>query len=233
MEELCGQLLLAVNFAAEKHKNQRRKNAEQTPYINHPLRVAQYLAEAGIEDVEIWIGAILHDTVEDTDTTLDEIESLFGKRTRNMVDEVTDNKTLPKAIRKRLQISHTADISDDAKCIKMADKLHNLSSFQESVPKGWDVERIQGYFVWAKAVVENCKGINSYLEGQLDTLFNEGVFSLTEINYPGISNDPEGKLMFDQGAFSLERIEYPCIPSDTDLKEFLEDYLQSMETIDD
>jgi len=142
-----------------------------------------------------------------------------------MVDDVTDNKTLSKATRKRLQISHTADISNDAKCVKMADKLHNLTSFQESVPKGWDAKRIQGYFVWAKAVINGCKGINRYLEGQLDALFDEGVFSLERLDYPGISNDPERKLMFDQGAFSL--------PKDVNLEEFLEDYLQSMETVDD
>ena len=207
-ETLYDFMLLSANFAAEKHKNQRRKNKNKTPYINHPLKVAQYISEAGVQDVEIWIGAILHDTVEDTDATLEEIESLFGDRVRNLVDEVSDDKSLSKATRKRLQISHAADISYGAKIIKMADKLHNLSSFLDSPPEGWDARRIQGYFVWSKAVMENCKGINDYLQGKLDFLF-------------------------DQAVFSLDGTEYPCVPTDVNLEEVLEEYLVSMDKVTD
>ena len=130
------------------------------------------MVEAGIEDVEMLIAAVLHDTVEDTKTTLDEIEGLFGKRVRDLVAEVTDDKSLSKATRKRLQISHAKDISDDAKIIKMADKLHNLTSFTLSPPKDWSAERIQGYFVWSKAVLDNMKGVNQYLEDEITKLFN-------------------------------------------------------------
>lgn len=207
-ETLEQYFLLAVNYAAEKHQNQRRKNAQKTPYINHPLRVAQYISEAGEKDIEIWIGAVLHDTVEDTDATLDEIKELFGIRVCKLVEEVTDNKSLSKATRKRLQISHICEISKGAKLIKMADKLHNLSSFLESPPDNWDAKRIQGYFVWAKSVMDNCKGVNDYLEGKLNFLF-------------------------EQGCFSLNGEEYPCIPRDVDLDEVLEEYLVNMDRVSD
>jgi len=201
-------LLLAVNFAADKHQHQRRKNKEKTPYINHPLRVANILAEADIDDIDILIAAILHDTVEDTDTTFDEIESTFGKTVRDYVYEVTDDKSLNKAERKRQQISHSSVISDGAKCIKMADKTHNLQSFLTSSPVGWTVNRIQGYFVWSKAVLEGCRNVNKKLESYIfDKLFKD--------------------------TFTIDGEEYLCIPNDVSLEEVLDEYLSEMEVTND
>lgn len=202
-ETLEEYLLLAVNYAAEKHQNQRRKNSEKTPYINHPLRVAQYIAEGGENEIEIWIAAILHDTVEDTDATLEEIEKLFSSRISKLVAEVTDNKSLPKVEREKLQVSHAAEISKEAKLIKMADKLHNLTSFLYVPPAGWSAKEIQGYFVWSKAVMDNCKNVNEYLENKLNYLFNEG-------------------------KFSLNGDEYDCVPKDVNLDEVLDEYYSSM-----
>ena len=97
--------MAATDFAARKHKDQRRKDAEQTPYINHPIGVAQILSKEGsVTDVDVLIGALLHDTVEDTECTFEEIEELFGSRVRNIVAEVTDDKNLEKMERKRLQV---------------------------------------------------------------------------------------------------------------------------------
>uniref|UniRef100_A0A8D0KN26 Guanosine-3',5'-bis(diphosphate) 3'-pyrophosphohydrolase MESH1 n=1 Tax=Salvator merianae TaxID=96440 RepID=A0A8D0KN26_SALMN len=130
-------LLDAVDFAARKHATQRRKDPEGTPYINHPIGVAQILAqEAGVTDVAVLQAAVLHDTVEDTDTTFSEIEERFGKEVRSIVEEVTDDKTLPKMERKRLQIAHAPESTAAARLVKLADKLHNLRDLNRSVPQG-------------------------------------------------------------------------------------------------
>ena len=121
------QLITALAFAADKHKNQRRKDAEASPYINHPIALANLLLnEAGVEDQRVLIAAVLHDTIEDTDTTEQELVKHFGKDVADIVLEVTDDKALPKAERKRLQIEHAAHISRRAKLVKLADKICNL-----------------------------------------------------------------------------------------------------------
>ncbi|XP_064373850.1 guanosine-3',5'-bis(diphosphate) 3'-pyrophosphohydrolase MESH1 isoform X1 [Dromaius novaehollandiae] len=131
----AARLLEAADFAAEKHKAQRRKDPEGTPYINHPLGVARILAqEAGVTDIVVLQAALLHDTVEDTDTTFSEIEERFGEEVRRVVEEVTDDKTLPKAERKRLQIEHAPGCSRRAKLVKLADKLHNLRDISRCTP---------------------------------------------------------------------------------------------------
>lgn len=114
---------------------------------------------------------MLHDTVEDTDTTLDEIEKEFGKKVREIVSEVTDDKSLPKAKRKQLQIEHAKGSSFEAKLIKLADKLYNLRDLEKSAPMGWTSSRINEYFKWSKMVVDELKGTNEALEEQLDALF--------------------------------------------------------------
>jgi (p)ppGpp synthase/HD superfamily hydrolase len=149
----------AASFAAMKHKEQRRKNASADPYINHPLAVANVLVECGILYTyeEVLIGAVLHDTVEDTNTTLDELEKLFGPYIAHLVAEVTDDKSLSKTERKRLQITHAKHASVSAKLIKLADKYDNLRGLLADAPKGWAPSRIQGYFLWAREVVNNCR----------------------------------------------------------------------------
>ena len=116
----------AASFAAYKHRNQRRKNSAAEPYINHPLSVAARLSSAGVTDAVALVGAVLHDTVEDTDTTLEEVRTLFGDAVAQVVAEVTDNKQLPKAERKRLQVERAHQKSPQAKLIKLGDKLDNL-----------------------------------------------------------------------------------------------------------
>nr|KAF6399219.1 HD domain containing 3 [Molossus molossus] len=133
----AAQLLEAADFAAHKHRRQRRKDPEGTPYINHPIGVARILThEAGITDIVVLQAALLHDTVEDTDTTLDEVELHFGAQVRRLVEEVTDDKTLPKLERKRLQVEHAPHSSPGAKLVKLADKLYNLRDLNRCTPEG-------------------------------------------------------------------------------------------------
>ncbi|XP_015240321.1 PREDICTED: guanosine-3',5'-bis(diphosphate) 3'-pyrophosphohydrolase MESH1 [Cyprinodon variegatus] len=167
-------LLETVNFAAEKHRNQRRKDPQGTPYINHPIGVARILSyEGGVTDVEVLQAALLHDTVEDTDTTLEELEAKFGPIVARVVEEVTDDKSLPKQERKRLQVEHAPHCSRQAKLVKLADKLYNLRDLNTSTPVGWSAERVQEYFVWAAEVVNGLKGTNSALEEKLEMLFKQ------------------------------------------------------------
>ena len=147
-------ILKACEFAADKHRNQRRKDHARTPYINHPLAVARVLAdEGGVKDAEILAAAILHDTLEDTATTRRELEREFGARIAALVSEVTDDKSLPKQRRKQLQIDHAPMKSKGAALIKVADKICNLRDLRASPPKHWTAERRQRYRQWASDVV--------------------------------------------------------------------------------
>ncbi len=147
-------LLDAAMFAAEHHRDQRRKGAEASPYINHPLSVARLLSvEGGITDVDVLMAALLHDTIEDTQTTEQELLTRFGARVTGIVLEVTDDKSLPKEKRKQLQISHARLKSTDAAMVKIADKICNLRDIATSPPKDWSAERCREYFEWAAKVV--------------------------------------------------------------------------------
>ncbi len=148
-------LLQALRFAADKHRDQRRKGAAASPYINHPIEVATVLAEiGGIKDIDVLRAAVLHDTIEDTDTTGAELESLFGARVRSLVEEVTDDKKLPKAVRKQLQIDHAPHMTSGGTAVKFADKICNVADIGDSAPKGWTIERQLVYLDWAIAVVD-------------------------------------------------------------------------------
>lgn len=160
-----------MNFAAVKHRAQRRSDEEKTPYINHPIGVCAILTEAGITDFNTLMAALLHDTVEDTDTSFEEIEMYFGLEIRSIVEEVTDDKSLPKSERKRLQIIHANQISEQAKLVKLADKIYNLRDLQKSTPVNWTKERVDDYFVWSKKVTDNMKGLSIELDGQLEKLY--------------------------------------------------------------
>jgi GTP diphosphokinase / guanosine-3',5'-bis(diphosphate) 3'-diphosphatase len=141
-------LLSAVSFAAIKHRDQRRKDALASPYINHPIALANVLAnEAGVDDERVLIAAILHDTVEDTETTEQELIREFGQEIAAIVMEVTDDKALAKAERKRLQVEHAATISRRAKLVKLADKICNLRDIASSPPTDWsEVSQEAGLF---------------------------------------------------------------------------------------
>jgi len=162
-------LLKAVKFSAEKHKTQRRKGAEGSPYINHPIDVAEMLWNAGgVRDIHVIVAAILHDTVEDTRTTPAEIEEHFGPAVRSLVQEVTDDKSLPKPERKRLQIEHAPHLSTGAKQIKLADKISNIHDVAFAPPADWPYQRRIDYLTWADRVVNGLRGCNEGLEQLFD-----------------------------------------------------------------
>ncbi len=168
-------LLKALQFSAHKHRFQRRKDADASPYINHPIEVADTLANAGgVTDVTILVAAVLHDTVEDTETTPDELEAQFGREVRLLVEEVTDNKALPKAERKRLQIEHAPDASQRAKQIKIADKICNVLGVTYNPPQGWSLARRREYLDWTEQVVAGCRGSNGALEHHFDEVLRKG-----------------------------------------------------------
>lgn len=164
-------LLTAASFAAHRHRTQRRKDAEASAYINHPLALATILAvEGGVDDIDVLCGALLHDTVEDTGTTLDELTAEFGPVVAGIVAEVSDDKSLPKAERKRLQIEHAAHASPRAKLVKLADKIANLRDILASPPADWSMQRRAEYFDWAAAVVAGVRGTHAGLEAVFDGL---------------------------------------------------------------
>ena len=169
-------VIKAADFAARKHKDQRRKNKEATPYINHPIGVANILTGEGkITDPIVIQAALLHDTVEDTDTTIEEIGEVFGDKIKQIVAEVTDDKNLPKQTRKQIQIDTAHKKSPEAKLVKLADKLYNLRDLDsaDGVPAGWEEKRVNEYFIWAFNVVKGLRGSNAEMEKELDKLFQK------------------------------------------------------------
>lgn len=164
-------LLQAISFAAKKHKTQKRKGADGEPYINHPLEVLNLLANVGnVQDYDILIAAVLHDTIEDTETTEEEIAELFGENICQMVLELTDDKSLPKAVRKQLQIEHAPHISTGAQQIKLCDKISNIRDVLENPPDGWSEKRRREYVEWGERVVAGLRGANAKLEKHFDEL---------------------------------------------------------------
>ena len=151
-------LLRAIVFAARKHANQRRKNATETPYINHPIRVAQIAATLGRSsgNLELLQACVLHDTVEDTDATFEELEKHFGPVVRSLVQEHTDDKTLPRAEQRKLQVANAPGCSDAAKILILSDKIANVEDIVSpdgsGVPVNRSVEQIQEYVAFALRV---------------------------------------------------------------------------------
>ncbi len=165
------QILEAAIFAADKHQNQIRKDLEGSPYVTHPLTVAKVIWEiGGIHDTRTLVAAILHDTIEDTPTTPEEIRDQFGEEVLSIVKEVTDNKSLEKIERKRLQIIHAGNISLPAKLIKLGDKLVNCRDILNSPPKDWDLNRRREYIQWAADVIAQIRGTNAPLEDAFDEM---------------------------------------------------------------
>ena len=179
MDESTGSILKALRFAAEKHSEQRRKNAKASPYINHPIQVAEILWRvADVRDETLLIAAILHDTIEDTATTREEIESQFGADVLALVLEVTDDKSLPKQTRKQLQVEHAPHKSRNAKLLKLADKISNVGDIISTPPPAWSLERRKEYLLWTEKVVAGLRGVNEKLESQYDELLAKGKKSL-------------------------------------------------------
>jgi len=168
-------LTKAMNFAAQKHIHQRRKGESAEPYINHTLEVGHLLSEhTDGKDIDLIIGGILHDTIEDTNTTKEELILEFGQNVADIVSECTDDKTLPKAERKHLQVENAPHKSTRARQIKIADKISNLRSILSSPPPDWSNARKLEYFEWSKKVVDGCRGINTGLEQEYDRLYQIG-----------------------------------------------------------
>ena len=166
-----GVFVKAVAFAADKHRVQRRKDVDASPYINHPISVANALANEGdVADIEVLSAAVLHDTIEDTNTTAEELRAIFGVRITAIVLDVTDDKSLDKHVRKQRQIEHAPHTSKEAKLVKLADKICNLRDILASPPADWSTERKRDYFDWAAKVVAGIRGVNPKLETVFDEL---------------------------------------------------------------
>ena len=153
--EAFSNFVRALAFASRKHSQQRPKDVDSSPYINHPIALVSILAvEAGIVDWDTLCAALLHDTIEDTDTSVEELVGAFRGPVASLVQEVTDDKRLPKAERKLLQVEHAAHLSPKARSVKLADKIANLRDVADSPPVKWQLARRQEYFDWAKQVVD-------------------------------------------------------------------------------
>jgi guanosine-3',5'-bis(diphosphate) 3'-pyrophosphohydrolase len=166
------QLIKTLAFATQKHRHQRRKDIEASPYINHPITLVDILVnEAEVSDPDTLIAALLHDTIEDTDATFEEIEAEFGLTIADLVLEVTDDGSLPQMERKALQVKHAPDLTYKAKLVKLADKIANLRDIDRSPPAGWSLQRSQAYFDWAKQVIDNIRGTHEVLEAIFDEAY--------------------------------------------------------------
>jgi guanosine-3',5'-bis(diphosphate) 3'-pyrophosphohydrolase len=163
--ESTGLLVKALHFSAEKHRHQRRKDLARSPYINHPIEVMRLLWDVGgVREINVLQAALLHDTIEDTQTSPDEIRDMFGEQVLSLVLEVTDDKSLDKAERKRLQIEHAPHNSHGAQLVKLADKCCNLHDLVGSPPHDWSRGRRREYLQWTEQVVAGLRGTNPPLE---------------------------------------------------------------------
>lgn len=167
------QLLQALHFAADKHRDQRRKGEDASPYINHPIFVAEILSRAGVTDVVTLQAAVLHDTIEDTETTPEELEQVFGAEVGDVVLEVTDDKQLRTHERREAQIRCAADLSRRAKLVRIADKIANVHDMIHR-PPDWPLDWRISYLDWTEEVVRQCRGINPDLDREYRQVLAEG-----------------------------------------------------------
>lgn len=175
MNESMGLILKALRFSAEKHRDQRRKDAKSSPYINHPIQVVETLwTLGGVRDITLLLASILHDTIEDTATRPDEIRAEFGEEVLALVLEVTDDKSLPKQVRKQLQVESAPHKTRNAKLLKLADKICNVHNMITSPPSDWPLERKQEYLLWTEKVVAGLRGVSDKMENYYDDLLRDG-----------------------------------------------------------
>jgi len=176
-----GALIHAITFATDKHRVQRRKGRAHLPYINHPIHLLNLLWDVGaVRDIPTLLGAVLHDTLEDTATTPAELAAHFGANVLSIVQEVTDDRSLPKSERKRLQVEHALQLSVAAKHIKLADKIDNVRDLIQDAPTNWSRERVVAYVDWAENVVAGLRGTNARLEAAFDAVVQEARKELGE-----------------------------------------------------
>jgi guanosine-3',5'-bis(diphosphate) 3'-pyrophosphohydrolase len=162
----------ALAFAAQKHRDQRRRDAHASPYINHPIELARVLSvEAGITDVTTLVAAVLHDTIEDTKTTYDELLANDAAKRWRRGGRGHRRQGTPKAERKRLQVVHAPQMSDRAALVKLADKTCNLRDVADNPPVGWPLERRREYFDWARQVVDGLPPVHAPLRAIFDAAY--------------------------------------------------------------
>ncbi len=165
-------ILRAVAFAAHKHRDQRRKDKEASPYINHPIELAHVLWDEGeVRDPMVIAAALLHDTLEDTETSWQELRGEFGEEIADIVLEVTDTKWIRKEVRKRLQVAKAKHSSTQARLVKLADKICNVRDLGTRAPEGWSLERKRQYYDWAREVVDRLRGTHAELERRFDEVY--------------------------------------------------------------
>ncbi len=175
----------ALRFAAVKHRRQRRKDAEASPYINHPIAVLSILSEeAAVDSTHVLCAAVLHDTIEDTETSAEELEAAFGFDVLQTVLAVTDDKALPKAERKRQQILRASSASHEARLVKLADKIANLRDLADQPPHDWDATRRLAYCRWAVDVIDQLRGTHAELERLFDLAHARCVAMVAETERP-------------------------------------------------
>ena len=168
-------ILKATSFSAKKHIKQRRKDEFSTPYINHPVSVALVIADiGGVDDTEVLAAALLHDTLEGTETTPEELENEFGKKVCQYVLEVSDDMDLSKEERKVKQIEHARHLSEGAVLIKLGDKISNVKDVINNPPDDWSLNKRIEYLVWAEKVIDNCPKVNDDLENRFKELVKKG-----------------------------------------------------------
>lgn len=171
----------ALEYACWQHRFQRRKGFTRIPYINHPIKVAKLLVDMNENPQnEMIIAALLHDVVEDTDSTIEEIEKRFGSKVASIVNEVTDDMTLPSKLRKEHQVVKSPGLSKEAKQIKIADKICNITDMLH-YPIGWSLGKKKKYILWSIRVVAGCRTINKKLEQCFDEICNEGLKKLNDL----------------------------------------------------
>lgn len=162
-------VLKAADAAARWHVHQRRKGPAEEPYINHLVEVATLVADATEgKDTNLVIAALLHDAIEDCEVPRELIAENFGDDVASLVEEVTDDKNLPKSVRKDEQVKTAPTKSSRAKIVKLADKISNLRAIAASAPSDWSVKRRLEYVVWARKVADGLRGANRKLEEQFD-----------------------------------------------------------------
>ncbi len=167
-------IFAAAMFAAEKHAAQKRKGAAAEPYVNHLIEVAQLIAGSSeLLDTNLVMAGLLHDTIEDTGTTVEELEREFGSDIAALVVEMTDDKSLPREVRKALQVKNAPHKSVRAQVIKLADKISNLRSILASPPATWSAQRKREYFVWARQVVDALSAPNPVLKAEFERTYAE------------------------------------------------------------
>jgi hypothetical protein len=161
-------LTKALAFAAEAHRNHRRKGASQEPYINHLIEVLDLVASVDGGDMDVLIAALLHDVLEDTPIDYDELIARFGERVAHIVQENSDDMTLPKPERRLARLASISKKSREARLVKFADIISNLRAIAVSPPAGWSNDRRLGYLHSCRNLVDAGRGSNSEIEHVFD-----------------------------------------------------------------